>query len=92
MNTEASPLLGQQKPPSGWTSVYLLSFAFFILAATYATLGVPLTQLIEDNICRHYVGQGSIEFGERNCKDDQIQTELAFITGLLPSVESAVGM
>ncbi|KAJ5740324.1 hypothetical protein N7493_000196 [Penicillium malachiteum] len=92
MNTEASPLLGQQKQPSTWTSVYLLSFAFFILAGTYALLSVPLIQLIEDNICRHYVGQGSIEPGEGNCKNDQIQTQLAFVTGLLPSVESIVGL
>jgi hypothetical protein len=54
---------------------------------------VPMTRILEDVIChRHYDPQGqggSID--ERICKINMIQSELAYLNGLVSVVEAIVG-
>ncbi|GIC85845.1 uncharacterized protein Aud_001685 [Aspergillus udagawae] len=91
MLEEASPLLGgQQKAASRWSSIYWLSTVVFCLSAAGSILNVPLTQLIEENICSRYVQQGAPI--ERHCKTDEIQSRLAYLNGNLSLVEAVVGL
>lgn len=93
MHEETSPLLGSpQLRASGWPSSVLtyLVICNFLLAGSGAFIGLPLTRLIEDNLCRRYVQQGS-SIDERLCKTDKIQSELAYLNGSLLLVEALVG-
>lgn len=91
MLEEASPLLGgQQKATPRWVSIYWLSTVVFCLSAAGFILTVPLTQLIEDNICSRYAQQGTPT--ERDCKNDDIQSKLAYLNGNLSLVEAVVGI
>ncbi|KAJ5316081.1 hypothetical protein N7476_006388 [Penicillium atrosanguineum] len=91
MLEEASPLLGgQQKATPKWVSIYWLSTVVFCLSTAGSILNVPLTQLIEDNICSRYAQQGTPT--ERHCKTDDIQSELAYLNGNLSLVEAVVGL
>lgn len=60
----------------------------FCLSASGALLNVPLTQLIEDNICSRY-SQGAPT--EELSKSDKIQSKFAYLNGCLPLVEAVVG-
>ncbi|RAQ69191.1 hypothetical protein COH21_012931, partial [Aspergillus flavus] len=94
MHEETSPLLGSpQLRASGWPSSVLtcLVICNFLLAGSGAFIGLPLTRLIEDNLCRRYVQQGS-SIDERLCKTDKIQSELAYLNGSLLLVEALVGL
>ncbi|KAJ5719578.1 hypothetical protein N7493_007156 [Penicillium malachiteum] len=67
MLDETLPLLAaQQKPKSRWSSVYWLCTVVFFLAASGSILNVPLTQLVENNICSRYYHESDL--AERNCK------------------------
>ncbi|KAJ5876721.1 hypothetical protein N7455_000186 [Penicillium solitum] len=61
----------------------------FCLSASGALLNVPLTQLIEDNICSRY-SQGAPT--EELSKSDKIQSKFAYLNGCLPLVEAVVGL
>ncbi|KAB8223906.1 major facilitator superfamily domain-containing protein [Aspergillus novoparasiticus] len=94
MYEETSPLLGSpQLRASGWTPSVLtyLVICNFLLAGSGAFIGLPLIRLIEDNLCRRYIQQGS-SLDERLCKTDQIQSELAYLNGSLLLVEALVGL
>lgn len=88
MLEETSPLLGGQQKITRWSSIYWLSAVVFCLSASGALLNVPLTQLVEDNICSRY-SQGAPT--EELCKSDKIQSKLAYLNGCLPLVEAVVG-
>ncbi|KZF23301.1 MFS general substrate transporter [Xylona heveae TC161] len=106
---EISPLLGRQKQKIRTSThslsfyqtrspshvVGLLSICTFCLAGASAFLNVPVTRLIEDNLCRRYLGnshrQGS-PIDERLCKTDQIQSKLAYLNGSLALVEALVSL
>ncbi|KAF7184358.1 hypothetical protein CNMCM7691_005110 [Aspergillus felis] len=91
MLEEASPLLGgQRRAASRWSSIYWLSTVVFCLSAAGFMLNVPLTQLIEENICTRYAPQGAPT--ERHCKSDEIQSKLAYLNGNLSLVEAVVGL
>ncbi|KAJ5279204.1 hypothetical protein N7478_004576 [Penicillium angulare] len=91
MLDEASPLLAvQQKPKSRWPSVYWLCTVVFCLSASGSILNVPLTQLVENNICSRYYHQRDL--AERNCKASEIQSKLAYLIGNLSLVEAVVGL
>lgn len=56
---------------------------------------VPLTQLMEDNLCDRYLG----EIGRQNslidraiCKADGIQSKLAYMNASFGVIESVTGM
>ncbi|KAJ5206688.1 Major facilitator superfamily domain general substrate transporter [Penicillium cf. griseofulvum] len=87
MLEETSPLLGGQK--SRWLSVYWLSAVVFCLSVAGTFLNVPLTRLIEDNLCTRY-SQGTPT--EELCKTDKIQSKLAYLNGGLPLMEAVVGL
>ncbi|KAJ5618026.1 hypothetical protein N7537_003140 [Penicillium hordei] len=89
MLEETSLLLGGQQKITRWSSIYWLSAVVFCLSASGALLNVPLTQLIEDNICSRYA-QGAPT--EELCKSDKIQSKLAYLNGCLPLVEAVVGL
>ncbi|KAJ5945588.1 hypothetical protein N7454_002427 [Penicillium verhagenii] len=86
MNEETSPLLGQQKPTTRWTSVYLLSLHTFFISLAFSLLNTPLSQLIEDNLCHRYTHERTVAQGF--CKSDYIQLELANINGYIPVMEA----
>ncbi|OQE39124.1 hypothetical protein PENCOP_c007G02754 [Penicillium coprophilum] len=85
---ETSPLLGEQKV-TRWLSIYWLSSVVFCLSVAGAFLGVPLTRLIEDNLCSRYA-QGAPT--EELCKTDKIQSKLAYLNGSIPLMEAVVGL
>lgn len=89
MLEETTPLLGRQQKATRWLSIYWLSAVVFCLSAAGALLNVPLTQLIEDNLCSRYARQGAP--AEELCKTDKIQSRLAYLNGCLPLVEAVVG-
>lgn len=89
MLEETSPLLGRQHKVTRWSSIYWLSTVVFCLSAAGALLNVPLTRLIEDNLCNRYVPQGTPNEGL--CKTDKIQAKLAYLNGCLPLIEAVVG-
>ncbi|KAJ5218038.1 uncharacterized protein N7498_000137, partial [Penicillium cinerascens] len=79
-----------QKATPRWVSIYWLSAVVFCLFAAGSILDIPLTQLIEDNICSRYAQQGTTT--DRHCKTDDIQFKLAYLNGNLPLVEAVVGI
>lgn len=95
MHEETSPLITkQQSETSRWylpLSIYLLSTCNFFLASSSSFLNIPLTRLIEDNLCRRDDWQGS-PIDEGRCKTDDIQSKLAYLNGSLPLVEAMVGV
>ncbi|PKY09062.1 MFS general substrate transporter [Aspergillus campestris IBT 28561] len=90
MLDETTPLLGRQQKATRWLSIYWLSAVVFCLSAAGACLNVPLTRLIEDNLCSRYVRQGAPT--EELCKTEKIQSRLAYLNGCLPLVEAVVGL
>ncbi|PLB37448.1 MFS general substrate transporter [Aspergillus candidus] len=90
MFEETTPLLGRQQKATGWLSIYWLSAVVFCLSAAGACLNVPLTRLIEDNLCSRYIRQGAPS--EELCKSEKIQSRLAYLNGCLPLVEAVVGL
>ena len=83
---ETSPLLGGKKI-TRWSSIYWLSAVVFCLSTAGASLNVPLTRLIEDNLCSRYVQAPTEEL----CKTDKIQSKLAYLNGCLSLIEAVVG-
>lgn len=95
---DTAPLLGGQPNPkpkhaSKWRSVNLIALACFFRLASLMLLNVPLTQLVEDNLCRHYFWS-KLEAGveEGICKNDHLQAELAYITGSLIAIDGVASM
>lgn len=111
---ENTPLLGderqqQQSGPQGAsffqakrprTIVFLLSLMVVGLAFSGSLGEVPVTRLMEDNLCRRYystrlhTGNGTApgdDIDESLCKIDEIQTQLAYLNGWLPMIEAVIG-
>ncbi|KAH8427284.1 uncharacterized protein LDX57_004998 [Aspergillus melleus] len=93
---ETSPLLhtgpsqGTLKPKPSYRSVVtLLTTCNLCLAGASAFLSIPVTRLIEDNLCHRYIN-GSVD--EKHCKTDRIQSQLAYLNGCLALVEALVGL
>ncbi|PBP21250.1 hypothetical protein BUE80_DR007861 [Diplocarpon rosae] len=104
---EATPLLtasrqSPRKTTSAWESqvtsprgiTTIVALVSVILGSAGALVVVPRTRILEDILCHRFYGNldgrdGAID--ERLCKHDQIQSELAYLTGLITSVEAVVG-
>ncbi len=76
------------------TIVILISLLIVILATGGGLLIVPTTRLVEDILCHRFYGDikgltGPID--EKLCKDDSIQSELAYITGMITTMEALAG-
>jgi len=53
---------------------------------------VPTTRILEDIICHHYYDvQGLSEIDEKLCKIDEIQSQLAYLNGLISMLEAVFG-
>jgi hypothetical protein len=58
---------------------------------------VPVTRLIEDNLCRRYYSSRlddkmlESDIDEGLCKIDAIQSQLAYLNGWLPMIEAVIG-
>lgn len=88
MLDETAPLLGvQSRDRSRWSSIYWLCIIVFCLTAAGSSLNIPLTELIESNICTRYFEQPALA----NCKTSEIQSKLAYLMGNLSLVEAVVG-
>ncbi|KAE9364733.1 MFS general substrate transporter [Stipitochalara longipes BDJ] len=102
---EAAPMLGERDedhpPPSKYwfqvqrprTIALLLSFLIFLLCVAAALMTVPTTRILEDALCHiHYDVSGTADIDEKLCKDDAIQSQLAYLNGLISMLEAIVGL
>ena len=88
MLDETAPLLGvQPKDRSRWSSIYWLCIVVLCFSASGSSLNIPLTELIESNICTRYFEQPALA----DCKTGEIQSKLAYLMGNLSLVEAVVG-
>jgi len=99
---EATPLLGsnsgspesiRQNHPK--RAVALVSLLILLLAGSGSLCSLPQTRLVEDVLCHRYY-QDSYDSGdpidERLCKNDIIQSDLAYILGAYDTIEAVTGM
>lgn len=84
-----------RKPSSAMRVTTLLSLMVFFFATSGALANVPVTRILEDRLCREYYGAdrhlAAQPIDEDLCKIDGIQSELAYLNGLLYTFESVVG-
>ena len=74
------------------TIAVLLSFLIFLLCVAVSLTTVPTTRILEDALCHmHYDVEGTAEIDEKLCKDDAIQSQLAYLNGLVSMLEAVVG-
>lgn len=79
------------------TIYFLLSLMVFGLSFSGSLGEVPVTRLIEDNLCQRYYAarlNGDTrhnKIDENLCKSDEIQSQLAYLNGWLPMIEAVVG-
>ena len=76
-------------------AISLFSFIIFCLALGGSLAIVPTTSLLEDILCHHYYKDRQDQDGsisENLCKVDAIQSELAYLRGLLSTLEAVIGM
>jgi PCFT/HCP family folate transporter-like MFS transporter 1/3 len=104
ISEESTPMLGARDedhpPPSKYwfqvqrprTIAILLSLLIFILCIAASLLTVPTTRILEDALCHiHYDVEGTADIDEKLCKDDAIQSQLAYLNGLVSMLEAVVG-
>ncbi|KAJ6070454.1 hypothetical protein N7467_011773 [Penicillium canescens] len=96
---EIAPLLEPSFTPSPVQkprlATFLLSLCIFFLSGGSAMIQVPLTQLMEDNLCDQYLRETGWQgpFTDRAiCKDDGIQSKLAYLNALLGVIESVTSL
>ncbi|KAJ9485796.1 hypothetical protein VN97_g7573 [Penicillium thymicola] len=97
---ETAPLLGPRRsrsslrPQNPHLATSLLSLCIFFLSGATAIVQVPLTQLMEDNLCDRYLGeigrQDSIDIAI--CKVDRIQSKLAYLNASFGVIESVTSL
>lgn len=65
----------------------------FFMCCADSLSTVPSTRLLEDAICRRFNVRNATTapLDERACKADAVQSELAYLKGLLDTFEAAVG-
>jgi PCFT/HCP family folate transporter-like MFS transporter 1/3 len=102
---EEAPLLDQVHdesiPPrpsfqarSSRVAILIFAFIIFCLALGGSLAIVPTTKLLEDILCYHYYENKQKKGGnisETLCKVDAIQSELAYLRGLLSTLEAVIG-
>jgi MFS transporter, PCFT/HCP family, solute carrier family 46 (folate transporter), member 1 len=104
MSEEATPMLGERDedhPPRSkyWfqvqrprTIALLLSLLIFMLCVATSLMLVPTTRILEDAIChKHYDVAGTAEIDEKLCKKDEIQSQLAYLNGIISMLEAIFG-
>ncbi|XDG08372.1 hypothetical protein ABKA04_007987 [Annulohypoxylon sp. FPYF3050] len=81
------------KVHNGWTIVNFLCAIALLASSASGFINIPVTRIVEDVVCRQYHGvQGAgSPIDEKQCKDDSIQSKVAFIMALSSSFDSAVG-
>ncbi|RDA85478.1 hypothetical protein CP532_0019 [Ophiocordyceps camponoti-leonardi (nom. inval.)] len=91
---ETTPLLGRQLAAPSRSTVILLSLVIFSLSCFSSVGSVPLNRLLEDRLCRQYGAHHArlSFFDERVCKADAVQSQLAYINGILETLEAVVGL
>ncbi len=75
--------------------VTLLSLAIFCFASSSSLSGAPMMRILEDNLCQRYydhVRQAETPIDEQLCKVDGIQSELAYLNGLISTADAIVGL
>jgi hypothetical protein len=104
LSEEAVPMLAEgdedQPPPSKYwfqvqqprTIALLLSLLILILSTASSLMIVPTTRILEDAICRkHYGVEGQAGIDEKLCKKDEIQSQLAYLNGIVSMLEAVFG-
>ncbi len=98
--TERSPLLvsddGNSDPASDLyphayspgVIVILLCIVIFFINLSASLLTVPQVRVMESILCRKYYGE---DVEEHLCKIGAIQSQLAYLNGVMDSVQAVVG-
>ncbi len=75
------------------TVVVLLAVVMFGVTTSGMLILLPMFRLVEDAICHlHYGKPLSEPIGERLCKIDEVQKQLAYLGGLSAMINSVVGI
>ncbi|KAF4761242.1 hypothetical protein N7455_002820 [Penicillium solitum] len=95
---ETAPLLGPRRsrsplrPQNPHLATFLLSLCIFFLSGATAIVQVPLTQLMEDNLCDQYLGEIGRQGSRAICKADGIQSKLAYLNASFGVIESVTSL
>jgi PCFT/HCP family folate transporter-like MFS transporter 1/3 len=85
----------RKAPSPRKVGLLLATVIFFITVGTFLSV-VPITRLLEDSICRRYYHDDRSRhrkpIDENMCKVGEIQSELAYILGILSMLEAIPGM
>ncbi|KAI1413263.1 MFS general substrate transporter [Hypoxylon sp. FL1857] len=79
---------------NGRTIVNLLCIIALIASSATGFIGIPVTRVVEDVVCRQYLGVAEGVGGpidEKDCKKNAIQEKVAFVIALSSSLDAAVG-
>ncbi|KAI0837195.1 MFS general substrate transporter [Hypoxylon sp. FL0890] len=82
------------KVHNGRTIVNLLCIIALIASSATGFIGIPVTRVLEDVVCRQYYadrGGAGGPIDEQQCKQNAIQEKVAFIMALSSSLDAAVG-
>ncbi|KAI2472605.1 MFS general substrate transporter [Annulohypoxylon bovei var. microspora] len=82
------------KVHNGWAIVNLLCIIAFTASASSGLISIPVTRVVEDVVCRQHYGveeSAGVPIDEKQCKDDGIQSKVAFVMALSGSLDALVG-
>ncbi|KAI1209185.1 MFS general substrate transporter [Annulohypoxylon truncatum] len=82
------------KVHNGRIIVNLLCVIALIASASSGFINIPVTRIVEDVVCRKYYDikeSAGSPIDEKQCKDDAIQSKVAFVMALSGSLDAAVG-
>ncbi|KAI1759273.1 MFS general substrate transporter [Hypoxylon sp. FL1150] len=82
------------KAHSKRTIIALLCLITFVVSSADGFTSIPAVRLLEDIICRQHYGlrESGNPVDEKLCKDDAVQSKVAFIMAIQSSLEAAVGL
>ena len=96
--TEPEPLTPADSgvPVREQRRIVLVMCLLVLCFATVATISAaPEMRILEDNICRQYyrdAQQNDAPIDEDLCKQDEIQSKLAYLVGYLTTFEAVIGL
>jgi hypothetical protein len=94
VHDESIPPRASFQARSSRVAVLIFAFISFCLALGGSLAIVPTTKLLEDILCHHYYENKQKQGGnisETLCKVDAIQSKLAYLRGLLSTLEAVIG-
>lgn len=84
--------LGKLQVRKPRTVVFLVSTIKFVVTMSSVVIMLPAFRLMEDAFCHRYYNDDSRDLiDERKCKVDEVQRELAYLSGWFAMVNAVVG-